>query len=82
MTTLYLIRLCLYFICFGLSLYGLSAIDYNKYLHEKVDPRKAWVLYIILSCCLAYLLAQFLMGIMYSFRSLAPMGEQYSALYM
>ena len=66
---IYFIRLMIYFISFAISLYGLSAIDYNRLL-KKNHVMAAQVLYLVLSMALAFLLGQFLMAIMYGFRDL------------
>ena len=60
------LRVIIYLICFMLSLYGLSALDFSRFLKQgKVLP--AQVLYYILACSLAYLLGNFLMAIIYRF---------------
>ena len=60
------LRVIIYLICFMLSLYGLSALDFSRFLKQgKVLP--AQVLYYIRSCSLAYLLGNFLMAIIYRF---------------
>ena len=67
MTDFY-IRAVLYFFCFLLSLYGLSALDFNRFLKQgKILP--AQVLYYIIACSLAYLMGSFLMAIIYRFHS-------------
>ena len=60
------LRVIIYLLCFMLSLYGLSALDFSRFLKQgKVLP--AQVLYYILACSLAYLLGNFLMAIIYRF---------------
>lgn len=62
------LRTAIYLICFVLSLYGLSALDFNRFVRQgKVLP--AQVLYYIIACSLAYLMGNFLMAIIYRFHS-------------
>ena len=63
----FLMRVIVYFIAFALSLYGLGAFDYNRFLKHKADPLKAQLLYILIAMCMAYLIGQFFMAVMYSF---------------
>ena len=60
---IYFTRLVIYFICFAISLYALNALDYSRFI-KKNSVMKAQVLYIII----AFLMGQFIMGIMYGFR--------------
>ena len=41
--------------------------DYNRFLKRKADPLKAQLLYILIAMCMAYLIGQFFMAVMYSF---------------
>ena len=61
------LRVLVYLLSFALSLYGLNALDFNRFL-KKNSVVKAWVLYFILGMCLAYLLGSFLMSIIYYFQ--------------
>lgn len=61
------IRVLVYLFSFVLSLYGLSALDFNRLL-KKNSVTKAWVLYFIVGMSLAYLLGSFLMSIIYYFQ--------------
>lgn len=61
------LRIFIYFLCFGLSLWGLSALDFNRFL-KKNKVAQAQVLYIILGFALAYLMGEFLMAIIYYFQ--------------
>lgn len=63
----FLYRLSLYLLCFFLSFYSLNAFDYHRFLKKNVDVFAARVLYFLLAACLAYLSAQFFMGIMFFF---------------
>jgi uncharacterized integral membrane protein (TIGR02327 family) len=49
----------IYMICFGLSFYALSGLDFAKLLRAG-NTRKAWLLLILLSMALGYLCACFL----------------------
>ena len=62
----FIYRIVIYLLSFVLSLYGLSALDFNKLL-KKGQVSQAWVLYFVLACSLAYLLGSFIIQIMYSF---------------
>ena len=64
---IYFTRLVIYFICFAISLYALNALDYNRFL-KKNSIMKAQILYIIIAMAIAFLMGQFIMGIMYGFR--------------
>lgn len=59
-------KIIVYLISFLISLYGLSAIDFNRLL-KKNKVKEAWVLYFVLSICLAYLFGQFIISITYFF---------------
>ena len=60
----FLVNLVVYFCAFVASLYGLSAIDFNKIL-KKNKPMQAQTLYLILAMALAYLLGRFILAITY-----------------
>lgn len=60
------IRVAVYLICFVFSLFGLNAIDFNRYI-KKGKVVEAWLLYFIIAFCLAYLFGQFIMSIIYWF---------------
>ena len=59
-------RLIVYFSCFIISLYSLSALDFNRFLKQGKTVA-GQILYFVLACCLAYLLGNFLMAIIYRF---------------
>ena len=65
MTDFYL-RLLVYFLCFLLSMYSLSAVDFNRFLKQD-KVAQAQLLYFMLACCLAYLMGSFLMSVIYRF---------------
>ena len=60
------LKVGIYFISFILSMFGLNALDFNRFVKQgKVAQAQA--LYFILTCALAYLLGSFIMAIMYRF---------------
>lgn len=65
----YFIRVLVYFVSFAISLYALSALDFNRLL-KKNRVMAAQALYIVLAMAMAYLLGEFLIGIMYGFRDI------------
>lgn len=67
MDSSFLQRVALYFLCFILSLYGLQAFDYHRFLKRNAPVWPARVLYFLIGIALAYLSAQFVMGIMLIF---------------
>lgn len=60
----FLIQLFIYFICFFICLYALSAVDFNKFL-KKNRNYEAQVLYIVLAMIMAYILAKFILSLTY-----------------
>ena len=60
------LQCAVYFVCFFFALYGLSALDFNRFL-KKGKVSQANILYIIIAMICAYLLGEFLMAISYSF---------------
>lgn len=60
------IRLAIYFVCFLFSLYGLSAIDFEKII-RKGRVAQTQILYYLLAMGLAYLSGSFLMALIYYF---------------
>ena len=60
------IRVIVYLMCFLISLFGLNAFDFNMFI-KKGKTFEAWVLYFVISMCMAYLLGQFMMAIIYYF---------------
>ena len=55
------IRAAVYIICLLLSFYGLSALDFKKFLKQGY-VRQAQILYVLLVLALAYLSAGFILG--------------------
>lgn len=60
------IRLALYFVNFAISMYGLSAINFNKFVYPN-KSMQAQVLLILCAMALSYLATQFLLGFDLSF---------------
>lgn len=57
-------KLIIYLICFVISLFGLSAFDFNRFLKPN-KVKEAIVLYYIIAFVLTYILGQFIISIMY-----------------
>ena len=62
------LKVGIYFISFILSLFGLGALDFNRFLKQN-KATQAQVLYFILACVLAYLFGNFVMAIIYRFHN-------------
>ena len=60
----FLWRVGIYFGSFLLCMYSLNALDFNRFLKQG-KVLQAQVLYLILSCSLAYLFGSFLIAIIY-----------------
>ena len=60
------LRVGIYFVCFFISMYGLSALDFNRFVKQGKTTQSE-VLYLVLSMVLAYLLGQFVMSVIYYF---------------
>jgi len=60
------LKIAVYFVCFLFSLYGLSALDFNRFLKQG-KTAQAQILCIILAMILAYLLGEFIISITYFF---------------
>ncbi|MBR2788224.1 MAG: DUF1146 domain-containing protein [Erysipelotrichaceae bacterium] len=58
------IRVVIYFICFLLSFYALSGLDFNRFLKQG-KVAQGQILYFALACCMAYLMANFFIAIIY-----------------
>ena len=63
---MFYLQVIVYLFSFVVSLYGLNAIDLNRFI-KKGRVAQAWVLYFVLGMSLAYLLGSFLMSIIYYF---------------
>ena len=60
------IRVAVFFFSFLLSLYGLNALDFNRFIRQG-KVMQGQVLYFILAASLSYLLGSFLMSLIYYF---------------
>ena len=65
--TRFYVRLLIYYISFAISLYGLSALDFNRFLKPN-RPRQAQILYLLLAMIMAYLFGEFVMKFMIYFQ--------------
>ena len=58
------IRVIIFFICFLLSFYALGALDFNRFIKQgKVVQGQ--ILYFILASCMAYLMGNFFIALIY-----------------
>ena len=62
----FILRVIVYLLCFAASLYGMSALDFNRII-KKNKVTEAWVLYLLLSLSLAYLTGTLLLSVLYHF---------------
>ena len=60
----FIIKLIIYMVCFGISMYGLGALNYEKFLRSG-KTMQAQVLFIIIAMSIAWLMSQFLINITY-----------------
>ena len=60
------IKIAVYLFCFVLSLFGLSALDFSKFI-RKGKIVQTQILYFVIGCSLAYLFGNFLMSVIYYF---------------
>lgn len=56
----HVVRFFVFLLCFGLSLYALSGVQFDKFVNVK-QPNKAVALLFLLSLALAYLTSQALL---------------------
>lgn len=61
------LKVIVYLFSFVLTLIGLNAFDFNRFI-KKGQIVKAWILYFIIAMSLAYLFGSFLMAIIYYFQ--------------
>ena len=62
----FFIKVSIYLFCFVISLFGLSALDYNRFL-KKNKVVQAQTLYFLLGAALAYLVGSLIINITYYF---------------
>ncbi len=60
------LKLAVYLICFMVSLFALSGIDFNRFIRQGKIPQ-AQTLYVVVALIMAYLLGNFFMSIIYWF---------------
>lgn len=60
------LKVFIYLVMFGVSLYALNALDFNKLLKRNPGP-SATILYILFALIMAYLLGEFIINITYYF---------------
>ena len=61
------LKVAIYLISFVISLFGLSAVDFNRYI-KKGKIAQGWVLYFVLAMVMAYLFGNFSMSLIYYFQ--------------
>ncbi len=61
------LKIVIYLFCFALSLFGLSALDFNRFL-KKGKVAAGQFLFILLALMMAYVLGEFLMSVIYYFQ--------------
>lgn len=60
------LKVLVYLVCFVASLFGLNALDFNRFIKQG-KVAQGIILYYLISFALAYLVGNFLMGIIYYF---------------
>ena len=60
------LKIVIYLAMFAASLYGLNALDFNRFL-KRESRANATILYILIAIIMAYLLGEFMMSITYYF---------------
>ena len=60
------LKVMIYFFCFLLSLYGMSALDFNRFVKQG-KVAQAQILYFVICCCMAYLMGSLMIAVMYRF---------------
>ena len=60
------LRIGIYFFCILLALFGMSALDFNRFLKQD-RVVQAQVLYFVICCALSYLMGNFMIALMYRF---------------
>ena len=62
----FILKIVIYLLSFVLSLYGLSALDFNRFV-KKGKIAQAQTLFILIAMIMAYLLGGFIMSAIYYF---------------
>lgn len=60
------LKVVIYLVMFVVSFYGLSALDFNRFL-KRNSGANATILYILIALIMAYLLGEFVINITYFF---------------
>ena len=60
------VKVMIYLFSFVMCFFGLSALDFNRFIKQG-KMIQGQVLYYVISCALAYLVANFIMGLIYRF---------------
>ena len=60
------LKVLVYIVCFIFSFFGLSGLDFNRFLKQG-KTAQGFILYFLICFALAYLVGNFLMGIIYYF---------------
>lgn len=58
------LKVLVYFVAFLASLYGLSALDFNRML-KKNKPAAGQILYFLIAFAMAYLVGNFIISLIY-----------------
>lgn len=59
-------KIVIYLICFVITLCGLSAFDFQRFI-KKDRVIQAWILYYVIAFIMTYILGQFMMSVIYYF---------------
>lgn len=62
----FIIKIVIYLLCFAITLYGLNAFDFNRFI-KKNKTKEAWILYFLIVIIITYLFGQFIMSVTYYF---------------
>ena len=57
-----IIKVIIYIICFGISIYGLSSINIEKFIKANKIPQ-TYTLYFMIAIALAYLVSEFILNL-------------------
>ena len=62
----FILKIIVYLFCYVISLYGLSASDFNRFINQG-KTSQALVLYYVIAFIMTYILGQFMMSIILYF---------------
>ena len=60
------LKVLVYFVAFLASLYGLSALDFNRFLKQG-KPAQGQILYFLIAFAMSYLVGNFIMSLIFYF---------------